>query len=135
MQNKLNLIINNISKTPRKIFLIDSLGGFLTALVLFTIIAPFEEYFGILINVVYFLGVFGCLYMLYSFTCYLLIKRNYKPYLKFIILVNLLYCYFTLCLFFYFYTSLTRLGITYFLLEIIVILSLIFIEYKIYQRV
>jgi hypothetical protein len=134
MENKLNLIADNLSKTPEKVFLIDGLGGLLAAFLLSVILARFEEYFGMPSCIDYVLALIACFYAVYSFTCYFFIKSNVKAYLKFIAIANLLYCCLTLILVFYFSDSLTTLGFTYFILEILVIIVLVFIEYKTYKR-
>lgn len=128
MGKELGLMVKKLSLSPRKIFFIDGLGGFFTAFILIFIIARFESYFGIPSHIVYILGFIGCFYMVYAIGCYLLIKRNYKPYLKFIAFANLFYCCLTFGLVCYFYTRLTVLGLAYFLLEIMIIISLVFVE-------
>jgi hypothetical protein len=80
--------------------------------------------------VLYFLSFVACIFMVYSFCCYFFITRNRRPYLKAIAIANMMYCCLTLGLVFYFYQSLTILGVIYFLLEIIVVSVLIFIELK-----
>ena len=135
MKKKINLIADKLSKIPRRIFLIDGLGGLLTTLMLFAVLAQFEEHFGMPIEVVRTLGFIACLYMFYSFSCYLFLNRNHRPYLKFIISANSAYCLLTLGLVCYFYNSLTILGILYFITEILLIMALVFVERIIHFKI
>ena len=131
MKKKINLIADKLSKIPRRIFLIDGLGGLLTTLMLFAVLAQFEERFGMPIEVVRTLGLIACLYMF----CYLFLNRNHRPYLKFIISANSAYCLLTLGLVCYFYNSLTILGILYFITEILLIMALVFVERIIHFKI
>ena len=82
-------------------------------------------------NIAYFLsGVAGIL-MIYSSCCYFFVSDNWRPFLKVIALANLIYCCLTIGMIFYFYQTLTPAGVTYFLLEIIVIGVLVINEWRI----
>ena len=61
---------------------------------------------------------------------YLLIKENWKPYLKIIAYTNLIYCGLTLGLTLYFNRELTNLGLIYFFSELAVLITLAIIELK-----
>ncbi|RYU97101.1 hypothetical protein [Emticicia agri] len=127
------LLAAKLSAIPKKIFLIDSVGGFLTTLILATILANFEAYFAMPRHIVYVLAAIGLVYMCYSFACYFFITNHYRLFLKLIVFANIFYSCLTLGLVCYFYGNLTVLGISYFLLEIVVIVCLSIIEYKTYQ--
>ena len=115
---------------PRKLFLIDSLGALLSAFLLGVVLTNFESTFGMPQKVLYFLSINACLLAIYSFMCYLLIKKNWKFYLKIIAFTNLLYCFLTIGLMLYLYKELTNYGLIYFLSEVIVIITLAIIELK-----
>ena len=56
--------------------------------------------------------------------------RNWKPYLRGITVLNLLYCFLTIGLLFLYDHDLTIFGWTYFIVEILVLVVLITIEFK-----
>ena len=115
---------------PKKLFLVDSLGALLSAILLGFILARFEPTFGMPQKVVHVLAVIPCIFSLYSFFCFFIKIGNWKPYMKIIAIANLLYCCLTFGLMVYYYQQLTVLGLIYFILEIIVVVILAFIELK-----
>jgi len=115
---------------PRNLFLIDSLGALVTAFFLFAILRTFNEYFGMPQITLTYLSIIAVVFCLYSFTCFILLKDNWQPFLKTISIANLLYCCLTLTLVIYHFQRLTILGITYFFAEIIVVCGLGFVELK-----
>jgi hypothetical protein len=116
---------------PKKIFLVDSLGALLTAFLLFVILVTFNKYFGMPETTLHFLSITALVFSAYSFCCFLLLKNNWHPFLRAIIIANLLYCCLTLGLVIYHYQLLTMLGVIYFLAEIGVVCILVFIEIKV----
>lgn len=122
--------MNRMPLHPKKLFLIDSLGGLLSALLLGAFIARFENTFGMPPKVLYSLSFIACVYAIYSFVNYWRMRENWKPYMRVIAGANLLYCYLTVGLVIYYYQRLTRLGLTYFLLEIVIIIGLAIMELK-----
>ncbi len=131
---KIQSLINQLTSNPRKLFLIDGLGAFLTAFFLLAILARFQEYFGMPKTIPYFLSAVACIYMMYSLCCYLFVFSNWHPYLKAITIANIVYCCITTALLVYFYQNLTMLGLIYFLLEIILMGSLIFLELTVLSK-
>jgi hypothetical protein len=119
---------NKLTLYPKRLFLIDSLGAFLTALLLFAILRTFSEYFGMPKSTPSILSIIALIFCVYSLYCFFLVNKNWHPFLRGIIIANLLYSCLTLGLIIYNYPRLTILGVTYFLLEIVVIYGLIFFE-------
>ncbi len=124
-------LINNPSLNPKRLFLIDGFGALLTAVVLFTILARYEDHFGMPRNVVYFLSAMACVYSIYSFCCSFFVSRNWSNYLRTIAIANIAYCCLTFGFMLYFFQVLTILGLVYFSLEIVVISCLVFLEFKV----
>ena len=123
------LILDKITSNPKKLFLVDSLGAVLTAFFLGVILVRFEDSFGMPKTILYFLSSIACIYAIYSMCCYFILPNIWGPYLmKGIIIANLVYCCLTIVLVFYFYQKLTILGLSYFLLELLIISGLIIIE-------
>lgn len=113
---------------PKTLFLIDSIGALSSAFLLGIVLVHFESSFGMPRKELYMLSIAACTFAVYSFTCFLLIKENWSPYLRLIAVVNLLYCCVTIGFAFYFYQQITALGWLYFVGEIIVIVCLAIIE-------
>lgn len=123
-------IIANLASNPKRIFLVDSVGAFMTAFFLAIVLTTFEEYFGMPKKILVPLSIIALVYALYSVLCYYFIDQNWKLFLKSLCIANFLYCCLTIGLLFFFYASLTILGVMYFLIEIALIGVLIAIERK-----
>jgi hypothetical protein len=123
-------IIRRITLKPKTLFLVDSIGALVTAFFLFAILRTFNEYFGIPQITLTYLSIIAAIFCLYSITCFFLLNDNWQSFLKTISIANLLYCFLTMGLVIYYYQSLTILGVTYFLAEIIVVCGLVFVELK-----
>ena len=130
MTPKYRLFLDNITANPKRLFGIDSLGALLSAIFLGVVLTKYEDYFGMPLTVLYALSLVAFLFAIYSFCCYLLIKRHWRPYLKIITFLNTLYACVTMGFVIYYYQTLTLWGLTYFLLEFMVLMALISIERK-----
>jgi hypothetical protein len=115
---------------PKRLFLIDSLGAFVTAVLLYVVIRIFNPYFGMPVDKVKILSIIALIFCTYSMTCFFLLKNNWKPFLKIISIANLFYCCVTMALIIHYYPVLTTLGVIYFSGEILIISTLAFIEWK-----
>lgn len=120
--------LNKLSLKPRKLFLIDGFGAFLTAFSLFAILRTFNEYFGMPKTTLNFLSIIALAFSVYSFCCFFLVNNNWHPFLQAISIANLLYCCLTFGFVIYNYPRLTSLGVAYFLIEIVIICGLVYIE-------
>jgi hypothetical protein len=119
---------------PKRLFLLDSLGAFLTASLLLAVLRPFEPVFGMPGRVVLLLAGIALLFALYSLCCYFFVAGRWRLFLKIIWAANLLYCGLTAGLLLFFYARLTPLGVGYFLGEIVVIAGLARIERKAFTQ-
>jgi cobalamin biosynthesis protein CobD/CbiB len=125
--NRLPVFIQKLISNPRRLFLLDGLGAFLTGLLLLAIGANFEPVFGVPKRVVYPLAIIAFLFFMYSGSCFLAVKR-WRPYLTGIALANLSYCAASIAVLFYHRQHVTILGWGYFLTESAVVGSLVAIE-------
>jgi len=131
------IILNSLEKlkaNPRSIFLIDAIGALITALFLLGILAQLENYFGMPSKVLYLLSVIAFCLFLYSISCHRLIKSNGKPFLSLLIFFNLIYLLISIGMVIKYYVNLTKLGVIYFILELIIIGIVIIIELKAIKR-
>jgi hypothetical protein len=131
MNSIINNLINHLSEKPKILFLIDSVGAFLTAFFLFVVMRSLNVYFGMPKIVLTYLSAIAGFFCIYSFSCFLFLKERWTLFIKIIAVANFLYCFVTLGLLIKYYSFLTILGTTYFLTEIIVIALLGFVELKV----
>ena len=131
MNSIINNLINHLSEKPKTLFLIDSLGAFLTAFFLFVVMRSLNVYFGMPKIVLTYLSAIAGLFCIYSISCFLFLKERWTLFIRIIAVANFLYCVVTLGLLIKYYSLLTILGTTYFLTEIIIIASLGFVELKV----
>jgi hypothetical protein len=127
-------MIVTLVRSPKKLFLIDGVGALLTAILLLTIRTQYQQDFGMPANVLSFLILMAGVFCSYSFGCFLLVRKQWQSFLKFIAIANFLYACSTCFLIFYLNQTITTLGVIYFSLEIGVILALVIIELKVLQE-
>lgn len=114
----------------KKIFLIDSLGAFISASLLLVIFTFFQLYIGMPATALVMLIAIALCFCIYSLTCFFFVNKNAALFLRAVSTANMLYCCLTLGLMVNYYPHLTILGLTYFLLEIVVIMVLVFFELR-----
>lgn len=115
---------------PKTIFLVDGLGALATASILFLVQWRFQEYFGMSQEILSLLSLIAFAFAVFSIYCFLFLNRDWPIFLKTIMTANLLYCCLTTGLIIYYYSTLTIVGLTYFLAEIAVIAGLVYIEFQ-----
>ena len=124
-----------MSLNPRQLFLIDGLGALLSTFLLGVILVKFEYLFGMPKKELYFLAAIPFFFAIYDFICYWKNPDNWRPFLKVIAIANLIYCCISIAVVFYSYQKLTNLGLSYFLLELVIVFIIVAIELKIiYQK-
>lgn len=116
--------------TPRKLFLIDSMGALLSAFMLGVVLVRAEHIFGMPSQVLFPLSAVASLFFLYSFTCYLKVQTAAAPFLRFIAIANFLYTIITLYFVCQYLQHLSVYGIGYFIEEAIIVLVLVTIEWR-----
>ena len=131
MNRIINNLINHLAEKQKRLFLIDSLGAILTAFFLFVIMRQFNGYFGMPKTVLTYLSLIAICFCIYSTTCFLFLKGRWTPFIRLIGIANLLYCALTIGLLIKYYSLLTIIGITYFLIEIIIIYVLSYVELRV----
>lgn len=134
MIRQLNTFLKTLISKSRTVFLLDGIGAALTAILIIAVLKPWNEYFGMPKRYLLILSIFAFGLALYSFSCYQFLKKNPRKFLQLLIFFNLLYIIFTFGLVINFYSQLTLLGLLYFIAEILIISSLVFIEIKIVKQ-
>ena len=111
--------LTELKTNPKRIFLIDAFGALLSAISLFGILAQWEHYFGMPKKTLFLLsGIAFCLFI-YSMSCHRFIKSNWKPFLRILIVFNIVYLLISFGFIIKYSEKLTKLGWVYFILELI----------------
>jgi hypothetical protein len=134
MNSIMQKLIKYFSKNQKTLFLIDSIGAFMTAFSLFIILRQFNAYFGMPKDELTYLSIVAVCFGIYSTACFLFLKGNLKPFIKFISIANLMYCVLTIGLLIKYFPLLTIIGITYFLTEIVIVCGLSYVELSVAVR-
>lgn len=121
-------------RKPKTLFLVDGLGAALTACILFFVLRNFSDEVGMPANMLTLLSVIAFVYAAYSLCCYFFLNDDWNLYLSIISSANFLYCMLTMGLLCFYYNDKTQIGLLYFLLEMVVILLLAFIECSVAKR-
>ncbi|WP_428742277.1 hypothetical protein [Tenacibaculum sp.] len=116
--------IKNLLLNPKKLFLIDGLGAFVSAFLLGVVLVKFESIFGIPPSTLYLLAILPVFFAFYDFYCYQKKDSKQKQFLKWIALMNLLYCSLSIGAALYHLETITRLGWIYISGEVIIIIIL-----------
>jgi hypothetical protein len=119
--------MNNLK--GKKIFLIDAMGATVSILCLY-VLYSFEELFGMPKSVLNIFMLMAMGFSGYSFTCYFVNLPNWRLYLVIIAILNISYCLFTIYHLFQNSSSITFLGYTYFMAELVIVFMLSFYELK-----
>jgi hypothetical protein len=117
----------------QKIFMIDSLGALVSAIFLL-ILAKLEPIFGMPKSVLSYLIPIPFVFCAFSAYAYYFSNQKWGRFLRAIAIANLLYCAFTFFLVFKHFTNLTKLGLAYFVMEILIVVALAGIEWRIANR-
>lgn len=124
----LHQLFKKFKTNPKQLFLIDGFGALVSAFFLGVVLVKYENVFGMPRPILYWLSFAACVFAIYDFVCYFKSKGNWRPFLKTIALINIFYCAITIGLLF-FHQKITALGITYFLLEVLIVVSLAIFEW------
>jgi hypothetical protein len=124
----LKKLIDHFTERQRTLFLIDSLEAMMSAFFLFVIMRRFNAYFGMPKTVLTYLSVIAICFCIYSTACFLFLKGSWSPFIRLIGIANLLYCALTIGILIKYYPVLTTIGAIYFLIEIVIICGLSYIE-------
>lgn len=120
--------------SPPILFLADSLGALLSAVLLALVLAPLENVFGMPAPVLYGLSAAALVFAVYSGACYLWSGPHSRTCLRIIAIANILYAGATVGLVLYFYQRLTIRDLLYFCAELTVITLLVAAEWRLLKR-
>ena len=121
-----------INLSIQKIFLLDALGAATTAIIILFILKPNQIFIGLPEQILGTLGTIALLFSVYSFGCFFVktSKTNAAQLLlKIIAIANMIYCGLTISLICIYRFDISMLGTAYFIGEVVVILSLVLVEW------
>lgn len=131
---RVKTVIERCISTPGTVFLVDSIGAFLTGTVLILVVVPFSEAFGMPKIVLYCLSAVAYIFSIYSFCCSIIKSDQWPFLLKVISVANCVYCIATIVLMINFTDTITPLGFAYFTGEIIIVIGLVSLEILTIQK-
>jgi hypothetical protein len=134
MNNLIKQTQNAFLENPRKIFLIDSIGAFISSIFLLFMFYSSCIEFNFPKTTLIFLSLLAAFLCIYSTICYSFAKKRWALLLKIISISNFFYAAFTLSLLFLYHNQLTVFNLSYFITEIIIITLLSFTELYIANR-
>ena len=135
MHRLLDKLINHLVEKPKTLSLIDSLGAILSAFILFVIMRQHNEFIGMPKIVLTYLSFIALSFGMYSAACYLLLKKRWAFFIRLIGIANLLYCALTITLLINYYSLFTMNGTIYFVMEIVIICGLSYVELKVAREI
>ena len=116
------------------IFLFDGLGALFSLLGVGFVFPYFSVQLGIPSEHFYLMAVFPLIYSIYSLSCHFFVSQKKIWMLKLIMCANLIYCLLALSIFFK-SNDITGWGYALIVSEIVIILGVVFIEYKVCKNI
>jgi len=120
---------------PKNLFLFDAVGALVSAFMLGVVLIRFEMFFGIPKNTLYFLAIVPCFFALYDFYWYRSKRKDINRFLIGIACANLLYCVLSIGMAFFHIEKITRYGWIYIIAEIVIIISLAVVEFRVGRKI
>ncbi len=130
----LERVITYFCKYPKLLFLIDGMGAMISAFWLGIIFVSVESLIGIPPSTLYLLAAIPVFFVIFDFYSYQKEKNALRALLKIIAIMNLLYCLLSLGLAFLHRQTITPLGWTYIIVEIILIITLAILELEVAKK-
>lgn len=128
------MIPKKAASERKRIFLIDAIGAFVSAFLLGVVLPAIQEWVGMPKHVLYILSFWALIAMVFSFSCFWFADHSKAVWLRAVLVANVFYCLVTIFFMTMFCSILTLWGWTYFLIELMMILGLVWRENKIIQR-
>lgn len=124
-------IITRLARKPQRIFLLDGLGAIVSASLLLLISSLFPTFFHFPQKSIYLLAGIAYLFAAYSLFFSQKTSTKWPLFLQLIATANILYCLATLILVLVYFPHLSLFETVYFLAEIIIVLTLVYVEFRV----
>ena len=125
-------MIEKLIKQPKQLFLIDGMGAVVSVIFLGGVMVYFNPYFGMPIPVLLVLAVLAIVLASFSLAHYLKPPNFWKSSMFIIALTNTFYCVLSGILMIVYFSALTPLGIIYFVLEKVIVITIAATEFYAY---
>lgn len=122
--------LGRLMNLGRKLLLVDGIGAIISALCLFIALMQWDDVFGIPPNMLWILAEMAAIFSCYSLLCYFFAGESWRIYLWLILIANAVYGLLTLCIVLVYFETITILGLAYFVLELMVLSVLVYVEAK-----
>ena len=132
---KLKQEIEKLVVNPKKLFVIDGVGALLSAFLLGVVLVWLEKYIGIPSSTLFFLACLPVFFAVYDYYCYKKEREKLGRLLQLIGILNVLYCFLSMGFAVYHYQTITNLGWIYISIEILIILALAVLEFKVAKKI
>jgi hypothetical protein len=126
---------SQLAMNPKHLFLMDGIGALVSVFLLGVVLVRFSELVGLDEGTLLLLASFPCIFAGYDFLCFFFVSESYSRFIIIIVVANSLYCLLSIGLAFYHSSTLTLIGWSYILVEVLVILTLSFVEYKVARSI
>ena len=126
-------MLEKFISNPNKVFIIDGLGAMLSTFLLGYVSVKFENIFGMPSKTLYTLAALPVFITFYDFYC-IRKKDDLGHFMKGIAIINLTYCCLSILFAFYHLGTITIFGWSYLIIEILILITLAIIEYKVAKR-
>ncbi|MFK7933186.1 MAG: hypothetical protein AB8G22_06725 [Saprospiraceae bacterium] len=122
--------IQHLSSNPRQLFFWDGIGALASATLLGLVLPRFTDFFGMPAAALYILAIIPVFFMAYDALCYWFAAENWRPWLRGIAVMNLLYCVLSIYYLTQHWEALTIWGWIYFVGELVIIVLLVWVEWR-----
>lgn len=129
--NAIKNIIQIFINKPRKLFLIDGIGAFMTTLAMVMACLYLSSYFGLSPTIFRLLAILAACLCLYSVSCFLWVKKKWSTFISIIAVANMLYGITSIAFAIIYYRQIQIVGVIYLSLETMIISVLVNIELRV----
>ena len=120
--------------SPKRLFLIDSIGALISAFMLGFVLVRFEDLIGMPLGILHLLAILAGILCIFSFWCFAFVRARWRLFMSIIGFANFAYSCLTVALIISLFPSMKPLGILYFSLELLLVLLLVVLELRLADR-
>lgn len=125
----------SFTKEPKKLFIADGIGAVVSTFLLGFVLVKLEKYIGVPVSTLYLLAALPVFFAIYDFLCFKYVEKDVGHFLIGIAVINILYCCLSIGFAIHHYETITGLGWTYIIIEIIVVIVIAVIELKVGKQI
>ncbi len=125
-----NTLIDQLISSPQKLFLLDGVGAFISAIFLGIVLVWLNDFIGMPVQVLYVLATLAAFYMIFSLSCYYFEPNAWRICLRIIATANFLHCILTIGLLYQYRAQIQPLGWLYFVGELLILFFIVNLEWK-----